>query len=413
MATAGRRHDLVLFGATGFTGRLVAEHLARHAAGTALRWALGGRNAAKLEKVRAGLADIDAACAELPIVEADAMDAAAMAKVAAETRVVCTTVGPYALYGEALVDACARAGTHYCDLTGEVPFIRGSIDRNQADAERTGARIVHCCGFDSIPSDLGTLFLQHELVARTGAPARAVTALFGESSGKLSGGTFASMLGIVDAAAKDKAMRRLLGDPHGLDPAGGPRSAARDARGPGWDRVLGKPTAPFVMSAINSRIVRRSHALLGYPWGEDFLYDERMSLPRSPLGVAAAVAITGGMVGFVAASQVPALRKMIEKRMPKPGEGPTQEERERGHYIVRLHGESGGLRLIAKVADHFDPGYAGTARLLGESARCLAEDALPSPGGVLTPASAMGMTLVERLVSVGVTFEASEVGTGS
>ena len=408
MATAGRRHDLVLFGATGFTGRLVAEHLARQAAGTPLAWALAGRNAAKLEKVRAALAEIDAACAELPIIEADAMDRAAMAKVAAETRVVCTTVGPYALYGEALVDACARAGTHYCDLTGEVPFIRGSIDRNHEEAKRTGARIVHCCGFDSIPSDLGTLFLQHELVARTGAPARAVTALFGESSGKFSGGTFASLLGVIDQAARDKTVRRMLADPHGLDPVGGPRSAAKDARTPGWDRVLGKPTAPFVMAAINTRVVRRSHALLGYPWGDDFLYDERMSLPRSPIGVAAAIAITGALVGFVAASQVPALRKLIEKRMPKPGEGPTEEERARGHYVVRLHGETGGLRLVAKVADQFDPGYAGTARLLGEAARCLAEDELTSGGGVMTPASAMGMSLVERLVTVGVTFDVAE-----
>jgi short subunit dehydrogenase-like uncharacterized protein len=409
MAAVGRHHDLVLFGATGFTGRLVAEHIARQAAGTPLKWALAGRNAGKLEKVRAELAEIDAACAELPVIEADALDQAAMAKVAAETRVVCTTVGPYALYGEALVDACARAGTHYCDLTGEVPFIRGSIDRNHEEAKRTGARIVHCCGFDSIPSDLGTLYLQHELVARTGAPAQAVTALFGESSGKLSGGTFASLLGVIDAAAKDKQMRKVLADPHGLDPAGGPRSAAKDARGPGWDRVLGKPTAPFVMSAINSRVVRRSHALLGYPWGDDFLYDERMSLPRSPIGLAAAVAITGALVGFVAASQVPALRKMIEKRIPKPGEGPTEEERTRGHYKVRLHGEAGGLRLIATVSDNVDPGYAGTAKLLGESARCLAEDELPaSGGGVMTPASAMGMTLVERLVAVGVGFEVSE-----
>jgi short subunit dehydrogenase-like uncharacterized protein len=408
MPAAGRRHDLVLFGATGFTGRLVAEHLARHAAGTPLAWALAGRNRAKLEKVRAALADLDAACAELTIIEADAMDAAAMAKVAAETRVVCTAVGPYALYGVALVDACARAGTHYCDLTGEVPFIRGSIDRNHEVAKKTGARIVHCCGFDSIPSDLGTLYLQHELVARTGAPAREVRALFGETSGKSSGGTFASLLGVIDAAAKDKAMRRVLADPHGLDPAGGPRSAAKDARGPGWDRVLGKPTAPFVMSAINSRIVRRSHAMLGYPWGHDFLYDERMSLPRSPIGLAAAVAITGALVGFVAASQVPTLRKLIEKRIPQPGEGPTEEERTRGHYVVRLHGEAGGLRLVAKVSDTVDPGYAGTAKLLGESARCLAEDELPGGGGVLTPASAMGMLLVERLVSVGVGFDVAE-----
>lgn len=408
MATATRRHDLVLFGATGFTGRLVAEHLARHAAGTGLAWALAGRSRGRLEAVRGELAAIDAACAELPIVEADALDPAAMARVAAETRVVCTTVGPYARYGGPLVAACARAGTHYCDLTGEVPFIRASIDANHEEARRTGARIVHCCGFDSIPSDLGTLFLQHELVARTGEPARAVTALFGESKGKLSGGTIASLLGVIDAAASDRGLRRLLADPHGLDPEGGPRSAVRDARAPGWDRALGVPTAPFVMAAINTRVVRRSHALLGYPWGTDFVYDERMSLPRSAGGVAAAVAITGAMVGFVAASQIPALRRALERRLPQPGEGPTAEERARGHYVVRLHGEAGGLRLVATVSDRLDPGYAGTARMLGEAARCLAEDELPSAGGVLTPASAMGLTLVERLVAAGVTFDVAE-----
>ncbi len=408
MATAARRYDLVLFGATGFTGRLVAEHLARHAAGTSLSWALAGRNGQKLEKVRAELAAIDAACDELPIIEADAMDAAAMGKVAAETRVVCTTVGPYALYGAALVAACARAGTHYCDLTGEVPFIRQSIDANHEEAKRTGARVVHCCGFDSIPSDLGTLFLQHELVARAGAPARAVTALFGENSGKFSGGTVASLLGVIDAAARDRDVRRILGNPHGLDPEGGPKSAARDARAPGWDRVLKVPTAPVVMAAINTRVVRRSHALLGYPWGTDFLYDERMSLPRSAKGIATALAITGALVGFVAASQVPALRKLLDKRMPQPGEGPTVEEQQRGFYVVRIHGEANGTRLIAKVADSFDPGYAGTARMLGEAARCLAEDELDTPGGVLTPASAMGLTLVERLVAMGLTFEISE-----
>lgn len=409
MATAARRFDLVLFGATGFTGRLVAEYLARAAAGTSLVWALAGRSAGKLEKVRAALVDIDAACADLEIVEADALDPAAMARVAADTRVVCTTVGPYAKYGAPLVAACVQAGTHYCDLTGEVPFIRASIDMNHDEAQRTGARIVHCCGFDSVPSDLGTLYLQRELIARCGAPAPAVTALFGESSGSFSGGTVASMLGVVDAAATDRETRRVLMDPHGLDPAGGPRSAAKDARGPGWDKVLKRPTAPFVMAAINTRVVRRSHALMGYPWGEDFLYDERMSLPRSVGGVAAAIGITGAVAGFVAASQVRPLRKQIEKRLPQPGEGPDAEARARGHWKVRLHGTSAGTTLLATLGDTLDPGYSGTAKLLGEAARCLAEDELPGSGGVLTPASAMGEALIERLIEAGVQFEIREV----
>ena len=408
MAAADRRFDLVLFGATGFTGRLVAEYLARRTAGTPLRWALGGRSTAKLEKVRTALTEIDATCADLPLVEADALDPVAMKRVAAETRVVCTTVGPYAQFGAPLVAACVKAGTHYCDLTGEVPFIRASIDMNHEDAEKSGARIVHCCGFDSVPSDLGTLFLQRELVERCGEPAKAVTALFGETSGAFSGGTVASLLGIVDAAARDRETRRLLGDPHGLDPTGGPRSAAKDARGPGWDRVLKRPTAPFIMAAINTRIVRRSHALLGYPWGEDFLYDERMSLPRSPLGLAAAVGITGALAGFVAATQIPALRRQLEKRLPQPGEGPDAEARARGHYTVRLHGEAAGTTLVATVADQLDPGYAGTAKLLGEAALCLTEDPLDTPGGVVTPASAMGDALTDRLIAAGVRFEIAE-----
>jgi short subunit dehydrogenase-like uncharacterized protein len=408
MARAARRFDLVLFGATGFTGRLVAEYLAHAAAGTSLVWALAGRNAGKLEKVRAELVNIDAACADLEIIEADALDAAAMTKVAADTRVVCTTVGPYARYGAPLVTACVQAGTHYCDLAGEVPFIRASIDMNHEEAQRTGARIVHCCGFDSIPSDLGTLFLQRELIDRFGAPAPSVTALFGESSGQFSGGTIASLLGVIDAAASDRVTRRVLMDPHGLDPAGGPRSAARDVRAPGYDRVLKRPTAPFIMAAINTRVVRRSHALMGYPWGEDFLYDERMSLPRSPLGVAAAIGITGAVAGFVAASQVPALRRLLEKRLPEPGEGPDAEARARGHWKVRLHGTSSGATLIATLGDTLDPGYSGTAKLIGEAARCLAEDELPGSGGVLTPASAMGDLLIERLIAAGVQFDITE-----
>ncbi|HVK75138.1 MAG TPA: saccharopine dehydrogenase NADP-binding domain-containing protein [Kofleriaceae bacterium] len=406
--TPARRFDIVLFGATGFTGRLVAEYLTRRAAGTSLRWALSGRSTAKLEQVRSELAAIDAAARDLAILEADCHDQAAIDRIARDTRVVCTTVGPYAQHGVTLVDACARAGTHYCDLAGEVPFIRASIDRNHDEARRTGARIVHCCGFDSIPSDLGVLSLQHELTARTGGPAKKITALFGETKGAFSGGTVASLLGVIDAAARDRAARKVLGDPYGLDPAGSPRGPDHDVKAPGYDRTLGKVTAPFLMAAINTRVVRRSHALLGHPWGTDWSYDERMSLPRSPVGVAAAVAITGALAGFVAGSQVPWVRKQIEHRLPRPGEGPTADQRARGHWTVRLYGENGGKRVVMKLADRLDPGYAGTAKLLGESALCLAEDELATPTGVLTPATAMGLTLVERLREAGVTWETSE-----
>ena len=406
MTTPARRFDLVLFGATGFTGRLVAEYLTRRAAGSPLRWALAGRSERKLEQVKAELAAIDAAARDLAVLEGDAHDPAAMARIAGETRVVCTTVGPYAQHGDVLVDACAAAGTHYCDLAGEVTFIRGSIDRNHERARQTGARIVHCCGFDSVPSDLGVLSLQRELEARGGA-ARKVTALFGESKGAFSGGTVASMLGLIDQAARDQAVRRLLGDPYGLDPAGSPRGPDHDVKGPGYDRTIRAFTAPFVMAAINTRVVRRSHALLGRPWGADWSYDERMSLPRSPGGAAAAVAITGALAGFVAGTQVPWLRKKIEARLPRPGEGPDAEARAKGYWTVRVHGEHDGTALVLTLSDRLDPGYAGTAKLIGESALCLAEDALPGEGGVLTPAVAMGPLLIERLKSAGVSWDVS------
>ena len=402
MSTA-RAHDLVLFGATGYTGRLVAERLAH--AGGALRWALAGRDRARLEQVRAELAKEVPACAALPILVGDATSAGDMAAIATATKVVCTTVGPYAKYGSELVGACARAGTDYCDLTGETPWIRQMIDAHHATAVKTGARIVHCCGFDSIPSDLGVLLLQEEMKRRTGHPAANVTAFFGESRGKFSGGTFASMLGMIDAAATDPEIRKSLGRPYALDPD--PRHQGPDggdAKGVGYDRDLRAFTAPFVMAAINTRIVRRSHALAGYPW-PDFSYREVMSFPRSARGLAIATGITGALAGFLVATRIPALRAQLLKRMPSPGEGPTAEERARGYYVVRIVGERDGDRMVVRVSDKADPGYGSTSKMLSQAALCPAQDHLPTGGGVLTPASAMGYRLIERLRAVGLTFE--------
>ncbi|MEZ4404616.1 MAG: saccharopine dehydrogenase NADP-binding domain-containing protein [Kofleriaceae bacterium] len=403
MADADRRFDLVLFGATGFTGQLVAEYLTRRAAGTPLRWALAGRSRGRLEAIRAGLAAIDPAIT-VELVVADALDLAAMTELARDTTTVCTTVGPYARLGAPLVAACVAAGTAYCDLTGEVPFIRASIDRHHRAAQATGARIVHCCGFDSVPSELGVWLLQRALEERAGRGAASVTALF-ELRGQMSGGTVASLLGVVDAAARDRATRRLLGDPYGLDPVDGPRGHDRDRRGPGYDRTLGRFTAPFVMAAINTRVVRRSHALLGHPWGVAGRYDEAMGLPRSPVGAALAVGVTGALAGFVAASQVPRLRALLEARLPKPGDGPSAAARARGRYRVRVHGTVDGTTVTATVADDLDPGYDGTAKLLGEAALALALDPPCSDGGVLTPMVALAPTLAPRLRAAGVTLD--------
>ena len=390
-----REFDLVVFGATGFTGRLVSEYIAR--SGEPVTWAIAGRNRAKLEALGLGV----------PIIVADALDPAAMASVAGRTKVVCTTAGPFAKYGSDLVAACAEAGTHYCDLTGEVQWMRRMIDAHHATATRTGARIVHTCGFDSIPSDLGTWALQQEMIRTFGKPATMVTALFGETSGGVSGGTVASALETMTEAAEERGVRKLLANPYALDPDPfAERPPAPDEVSIGWDRRLKMFTIPFVMAQVNTRVVRRAHALAGQPWGKDFVYREVMSTPGTPRGLAMAVGITGSLAGLLFAMKRPRLREQLAKRAPKPGEGPSPEVRAKGHWKVRLIGEAGPNRLVYVVADdHGDPGYASTAKMLGESALCLARDPLTSSGGVTTPSVAMGQALLDRLRRAGLTFE--------
>ena len=403
-----RALDVVVFGATGSTGRLVAEYLIGAARQRPVRLALAGRDRDKLAAVARELRTT------AEIVVADARDRRALDALAARTAVVASTVGPFLTYGSELVAACAGAGTHYADITGEVHWIRQMIDAHHATAERTGARIVHCCGFDSIPSDLGVAVLQREMVARYGDPADDVTALFGETRGQLGGGTAATMLLTVDAATKDPAIRKVIGDPYALDPeprTGGPDG--RDQRGLGYDKRLGLLTAPFVMAAINTRIVRRTNAILGYPYGRDFKYREVMSVPRSPRGLAMGLGIIAGLGGMIAAARSKRLRPLLEKRMPKPGEGPSEEVRKRGHFVTRIIGERGDHRSIVTVGDRLDPGHGATAKMLGESALCLAFDPLQAPGGDLTPAAAMGMTLVERLRAAGMRFEVSPPTNGA
>ena len=405
---SARPYDVVLFGATGYTGRLVAERLASARTPHPLKWALAGRDKAKLEAAKAELVAQVPACKDVGILVGDALDPAAMKSIAEQTRVICTTVGPYLRYGAEVVAACAAAGTDYCDLTGESPFIRKMIDAHHDEAARTGARIVHCCGFDSIPSDLGVLYLQQEMLRRHGQPASKVTTLV-KMRGRASGGTVASMFTILDLATKDRDVRRVLGNPYGLDPdpkRRGPDSS--DDKFVGYEAGEKVLTAPFLMASINTRVVRRSHALLGYPYGEQFRYREVSELPATPGGLGTALATTAGLAGFGIAVSVPALRKLLAKRLPAPGEGPTPEQRERGWFSFRLVGEvdgEPGKRMVARVADKGDPGYASTSKMLSEAALCLAFDDLPSSGGILTPASSMGMALVERLRHAGMTFD--------
>jgi len=389
-----RELDLVLFGATGFTGRLVGEYLSHQ---HPKRWAIAGRSREKLEHL--GF--------DVPVIVVDAMDPASCAAVAKRTRVVCSTVGPYSKYGSALVAACAEAGTHYCDLTGEVHWMREMIDKHHETARKTGARIVHACGFDSIPSDLGTWATQQEFIRRFGRPAQRVTAFYGEQSGGMSGGTAASAFAIADAM-KDPGVRKTLRNPFGLDPDPNAPHPKDDFRPFGYSSYLKMFYVPFFMAETNTRVVRRGHALAGYPWGHDFVYREVMSTPGNARGIMMAATITTMLAGFAAAMKRPGLRAKLQARAPKPGEGPSQEKRQRGHWRIRFLAEDGADKLLYIVGDdHGDPGYASTSKMLGESALCLAYDRLDADGGCLTPSVAMDGALVERLRSAGLRFHAA------
>jgi short subunit dehydrogenase-like uncharacterized protein len=409
-----RQYDVLLWGATGFTGKLVAEYLAQHhGVGRSLRWALGGRSRPKLEAVRASLASIDPRAEELPIVVGDSADRASLDRLAVDTRVVCSTVGPYAVHGRELVAACVEAGTDYCDLTGEPQFVRAMIDVHHERAAATGARIVHCCGYDSIPSDLGTLVVQATAREKLGAPCAEVKCFAGESKGGVSGGTAASMVEIMDEVARDAGVRKLLADPYALDPGRGePGPDGQDQRGVRWDADLGMWTGPFVMAAINARVVRRSNALLGYAWGRGFRYREAMSFGRGPKGWMMAAGVTTGLAVGIGAMAVGPVRRLVAKRVvPQPGEGPSKATRDSGFFVTRLVGstEDGRAAVRVTVRGKSDPGYGETAKMLSESALCLAldGDAIRKEGGVLTPASCMGMRLVERLRAAGMTFDAT------
>jgi len=409
-----RQHDVVLWGATGFTGRLVADYLAGHLNETGLRLALGGRSRDKLEALRSRLSDAWPAASELPLIVADSHDSAALATMAASTEVVCTTVGPYATYGRELVAACVDAGTDYCDLTGEVPFIRDMIDRHHESARSNDARIVHCCGFDSIPSDLGTLMLNDFMIGEGAATVDRITLVLGASRGGFSGGTVASLVNVVEEAAADRSVRRIVTDPYALNPKGerqGPDGP--DLAGPLWNPELGRWTGPFIMAAINTRVVRRSNALLDWRYGRDFRYAEVTGFPAGLKGRLSATAVSGGLGAFVAALSRRPTRALLKKSiLPAPGEGPDREARERGFFKLKLHGygltdDGRPVNYVAKVEGTRDPGYGETAKMLGESALCLALDGedLTSRGGILTPASAMGMRLVDRLRRAGMVFE--------
>ena len=395
--------ELLLWGATGFTGRLCAEHLARTYPDA--RIALGGRSTSKLEALRDELVAIDPRCAAWALRTGDAFDVPALDEIVPEARVVATTAGPFSRYGHELVAACARHGTDYCDITGEVPFARDVIDRNEARAKESGARLIPFCGFDSIPSDLGVLLLQDFAREHRGAPCDAATFLLVKARGGVSGGTAASMLAIMEDAGRDKRVREMLGDPYALA-FGDHGTTATDARGAkktddGW-------TAPFAMGIINSRVVHRSNALLGFPYGRDFRYEERVALGKGVRGRVRAMGMAAMLGTGRHALEVGPLRALARRSLPAPGEGPSKDKRDGGSFLVRIDGmdKSGAVVARCRISGAGDPGYSGAAKMLVESALCLSRD-VESKGGVLTPAAGMGIKLAKRLGDVGVRFEAS------
>ncbi len=397
--------DIIVFGATGFTGRLVAEYLNQtYGVNGAVRWAMAGRSASKLAEVRDALG-IDAA---LPLLVADANDAGALAELVARTHVVLTTVGPYQTYGEPLIRACAAAGIDYVDLCGEPGWMAKMIPQLQDTARASGARIVFSCGFDSIPFDLGVVYAQHEAQQRLGAPLARVHGRVKVMKGTFSGGTVASMLATVEAMKADPSLRRTLIDPFALTPGfKGPRQPSDHLAV--FDELAQAWTAPFVMATINTKNVHRSHFLLGHPWGTDFVYSEAMLTGDGAKGeqrakkMARATKVQNILLAFAPTRAL--LRRFA---LPKPGEGPNPEQRLKGRYELLFFGATAdGRKLTARVTGDRDPGYGSTSKMIAEAALCLVRDVdrNATPGGVWTPGAAMGMPLIERLRErAGLTF---------
>ena len=388
MPTTDRAYDLVLFGATGFTGGLTAEYLAGNVP-DGCRWALAGRNRAKLEEVRSRLADLDPRLADLPLLHADAGDEASLRAVAEQTRVVVTTVGPYVQYGAALVAACAEAGTDYADLTGEPEFVDRMYVAHHARAVETGARIVHACGFDSIPHDLGALFTVQQLPE--GVPVRMRGML--RSNATFSGGTFHSAM---TAFSRVGEMKRALAERRRVEPRPEGRRVRTVAKRPHHDKEAGYWLVP--LPTIDPFVVKRSAMALDR-FGPDFSYAHYAAVKRLPT-VVAGIAGVGLLAG---AAQITPLRNQLLKRMPQ-GSGPSPEKRAASYFSMRFVAEGGGQTVRTKVSGG-DPGYTETAKMLGESALCLAFDDNPPTAGQVTTATAMGQNLIDRLVKAGMGFE--------
>jgi len=407
MAGMEQQRHLTVFGATSFVGQILTRYLyGRFGTDGDLRWAIAGRSEKKLRELHGSLYP---KAAKLPQIVANAGDEKALREMCAESRVVISTVGPYALYGEPLVKICANTGTDYCDLTGEVQWIRRMIRKYEGAARASGARIVHCCGFDSIPSDLGVHFLQKHAMQKYGRTCPRVKLRVKAMRGGASGGTIASMLNVVKEASDDPELRRELANPYSLCPDGyTPQLRQPNVSLAEYDTDFKSWIAPFVMAAVNTRIVHRTNALSKQAYGADFRYDEAVLRGDGFKGRAAATSMGAGLGAFMAAAAVPPTRWVLERFLPGPGEGPSPEEQRNGFFDIRIFGRTEGHTLQVKVTGDRDPGYGSTGKMLGQAGACLALDTpkANTPGGFWTPATIFGDRLIDRLTRYsGLRFE--------
>lgn len=410
---SGAKFDIIVWGASGFVGKLICEYLvSQYGNNPDVRWAMGGRSQSKLEAVRSSLGDN---ASDIPIITGDAADTKALGDIVQRTKVVITTVGPYAKYGSDLVAACARHGVDYVDLAGEAQWIRRMIDAHQEAAEKSGARIVPSCGFDSVPSDLGVFFLNTEVKKKTNAPCVNVKMRVKAMKGGASGGTVASMINMMEEAGRDPEVGKILADPYALAPKGLRDGPMQPSDTPvEFDDDAHTWVAPFVMAGINTRVVHRTNALLDYAYGSSFRYGEAMMMGEGMQGRLATYGLAAGLGGFMAAASFSPTRSFLSRFvLPKPGDGPDKNARENGFYdLVFLGKTEDEQEFVARVTGDKDPGYGSTAKIITECALCLAKDITSEQtgGGIWTPAAAMGDQLLDRLTaSAGLTFEMEEV----
>ncbi|OKH18716.1 saccharopine dehydrogenase family protein [[Limnothrix rosea] IAM M-220] len=394
--------DLILVGATGFVGQIVCRYLVTHSKTEDFKWAIAGRSLSKLNTLKSSLGE---AAQDLKTLQIDVTDEQQVRELCQQTKVIVTTVGPYALYGETLVKVCAETGTDYCDLTGEVQWVQQMIAKYEAIAQQSGARIVHCCGFDSIPSDLGVFYLQQQAQEKFGETCVRVKMRVKAASGGFSGGTAASGVNLVQEAIADPEVKSALANPYILC-----GDAAASLKHPApfspvqIDNTFGEWITPFVMAGVNMPVVLRSNALQDWDYSKKFQYDEAMLVGTGISGWLTSYGLKFALDIFgVAAAIAP---ELLKKFIPAPGEGPSETEQENGFYDLRFWGETtSGKTIMTKVTGDRDPGYGSTAKILAQAGLCLAKD-IDANGGFWTPASIFGETLICRLIqSAGLTFE--------